>query len=310
MRRTRSSAHRTSSARAGAAGIAAFVLAIEVLLGTGVVQRPAAAWVGGCRGAPTPAQQKFNGVDLARSAHQWFASRSVAILKTDGFDGISQFLSTPDPSAPPSVDPNLGTPRETTETYGWRLVIGSAEADCSLYSQMPDHLHNFWSHKGRRMIVGESAASYAEMAYARAIAAWGSGDRSAAMGWLGASLHLVQDACVPQHNFYGIGINHSSYEHWVGTNRDALAVDGGAIVAGDFRRDRGHGGQQWSSANPRGWADECAHRSARVLRAASANVPKSSSPLDPQWQTAAHVADAQRLGAGYLKLFFDAVGGP
>jgi phospholipase C len=158
--------------------------------------------------------------------------------------------------------------------------------------------------------VGSSAASYAETSFANASSAWQRGDRSGAMEWLGASLHLVQDACVPQHNFFGIGINHNPYEGWVRRHQDALAVGDGAILGESFRRERGHGGANWSSAHPRGWVDECAHRAAGVLRSASANVPRPSSQADPQWRTEAHVADTQRLGAGYLEFFFRTVGMP
>jgi hypothetical protein len=298
----------TPRAKAGAAWIAAVVVAIEVIVATGVIDRPASAWIAGCRGTPTSTQKAFNGVDLAASTHQWLAVQAITILQTDGFDRITNFLATPDPSAPPAHDPVSKAPTGVPETYGWRLLNGAAEADCSLYSQIPDHLLNFWSHKGRQMIVGSSAASNAEKSFAIATTAWKQGDRSKAMMWLGASLHLVQDSCVPQHNFYGIGLNHTPYETWVKTNRVALAVRDGAILAKDFRVGHGHGGDNWSSAHPRGWADECAHRSAGFVRSAFANVPAVQSKADPQWRTAAHVAATQRLGAGYVKFFFDTVG--
>lgn len=300
----------TPRARAGAAWIAATVIVIELLVGTGIIDRPAAAWFAACRGTPTATQDASNGVDLSASTHQWLASRAIAILQADGFDAMSTFLAAPDPTAPAARDPQSGAPTGTTETFGWRVIKGAADADCALYSQVPDHLHNFWSHKGRQMIIGTSAASNAEKAFANATTAWKQGDPAGAMEWLGASLHLVQDSCVPQHNFYGIGINHNPYEGWVRTNRDALAVGDGAILGDTFRVEAGHGGTNWSSAHPRGWADECAHRSAGVLRSASANVPKVQSPADPQWRTAGHVAATQRLGAGYLEFFFRTVGGP
>jgi hypothetical protein len=290
--------------------IAGTVIVIELVVGTGIIDRPAEAWFAGCRGKPTATQQTFNGVDFHVSTHQWLASRAIAILQADGFDQISTFLATPDPSAPAARDPQSGTPTGATETFGWRVLKGANDADCSLYSQIPDHLHNFWSHKGRRMIVGSSAASNAEKTFANATSAWQQGDRAGAMEWLGASLHLVQDSCVPQHNFYGIGINHTPYERWVLHHQDALAVGDGAILVGTFRRESGHGGPNWSSAHPRGWADECAHHAAGVLRSASANVPTVTSPADPQWRTVAHLAFTQRMGAGYLEFFFRTVGGP
>lgn len=287
------------------------VVVTEVLIGSGIVDRAASAWDAGCRRkVPTKTQREFNGVDLKASTHQWLATRAIAILTNDGSTAVASFLATPDPSAPAAVDPTSGLPTGQAEPYGWRLVKGADDADCLLYKQVPDHLHNFWSHRGRRMIVGESAAAYAELAFDKATTAWREGDHSTAMEWLGASLHLVQDSCVPQHNFYGIGINHSSFERWVLDNQDALAVPDKPILASDFRPERGHGGAQWSSAHPRGWADECAHRAAGILRTASANVPKAASPSDPQWRTAPHIAETQRLGAGYVQHFFDTVGAP
>jgi hypothetical protein len=310
MRGLRKARRATPRARAGAAWIAAVVIVIELVVGTGIIDRPAEAWFAGCRGKPTATQQDFNGIDFRVSGHQWLADRAIVILQADGFDQIAAFFATPDPTAPAARDPQTGMPTGTTETFRWRLLTGAAEADCSLFSQVPDHLHNFWSHKGRRMIVGGSAASYAEETFAKATRAWRQGDRAGAMEWLGASLHLVQDSCVPQHNFFGIAINHTPYEGWVLHHQDALAVGDGAILVGTFRRERGHGGTNWSSAHPRGWADECAHRAAGVMRSASANVPRPSTSADPQWRTAAHVADTQRLGAGYVEFFFRTVGGP
>jgi phospholipase C len=287
--------------QAGAAWIAGVVVVVELVAATGFTDRLAGAWLSACRGAPTAAERRNNGIDLKASTHQWLASRAIAILTADGHDRIVRFLATPDPTAPPARGGG-------TETYGYRRMWGAAAADCSLYHLIPDHLHNFWSHRGRRMIVGSSAASYAETAFTNATTAWNQGDRAQAMIWLGASLHLVQDACVPQHNFFGIGVNHTPYERWVRTHQNALAVGDGAILVGTFRATDGHGGPEWSSQHPRGWTDECAHRAARVIRPAFADVPKPSTSADPQWKTAAHVADTQRLGAGYVEFFFQKVG--
>lgn len=299
---------RRRRAATGVAWIIGVVVVSEVVALSGVLDRIAGAWNAGCRGQPTAAQQA-TGIDLAASTHEWFASRALAIVEADGHDQITAFLRSPDPTAPAGLSPSVEG-SSIVGSYGWRFVKGAADADCELYSQIPDHLHNFWSHRGRRMIIGSSAASNAETAFSNAVDAGSSGDRATAMQWLGASLHLVQDACAPQHNFYGIGVNHSAYEHLVRTHQDALAVDGPPVLAGDFRPQRGHGGGEWSSQHPRGWADECAHRSAGVLRAAAANVPSPSTDNDPQWATADHIAFTQRLGAGYLLLFFDRVGAP
>jgi hypothetical protein len=302
--------HSPPRARAGAAWIVGVVVLIEVAVSSGIIDQPLGAWFAGCRGKPTSTQRTHNGIDFSASTHQWLADQAIEILQADGYDRIVSFMNTQDSTAPQIRDPRTKVLTAATETYRWRLMDGAAAADCRLYHQIPDHLHNFWTHKGRRMIVGSSAASNAEKAFSRATTAWRRGDRALAMTWLGASLHLVQDSCVPQHNFFGIAINHTPYERWVKNHQAALAVKDGAVLASDFRVHGGHGGDNWSSAHPRGWADECAHRAAGILRSASANVPKVSSKADPQWRTADHVAFTQRLGAGYVKFFFDTVGGP
>lgn len=167
--------------------------------------------------------------------------------------------------------------------------------------------------RGRRRAtagVGESAAANAEDAFAKAVRAWNGGDRSSAMYWLGAALHLVQDACVPQHNFFGIGVFHSDYEHWAREHQDQLAIASGGIYRGDFRATRGHGGASWSSRHPRGWVDECAQRSAAELAGATHPNPSASSSADPQWVTAPLIEDVQRISAGFITFFFEEVGGP
>lgn len=299
----------SSRARAGAVWIAVVVILIEVVVVSGVLDRSAGAWSAACRGKNAATKAAPNGIDPEASTHQWFARQATEILRNDGFDQIMAFLDSPDPTAPAATDAS-GAATGSAETYRWRLLSGATAADCELYKQVPDHLHNFWSHKGRHMIVGQSAANYAESSFTKAVDAWNAGDLAGAMTWLGASLHLVDDACVPQHNFFGIAINHNPYELWVRDNQKKLAVDTGAILTGTFRKTEGHGGPNWSSENPRGWVDECAHHSARELVAASANVSKKPSPSDPQWRTADHIAFTQRLSAGYIEFFFRTVGGP
>lgn len=271
---------------------------------------PAWGWIAGVRGKQTAAQARNNGVDLAASTHQWATARAIAILDADRRQPIVSFLAEFDPTAPPANDPATGVPLGHPETYAWRMIRGSSDADGVLYPQIKDHLHNFWTHHGRQWIIGASAASNAEKAFAKAVSYWRADDRGQAMYWLGASLHLVQDACVPQHLFYGIGVYHYDYEHWVLVNQPALEVSSGGIYRTDFRQTQGHGGEEWSSSHPRGWVDECAHRSARELKHASHPFPKKPSPADPQWLTREHVGAMQRISAGYVAFFFDEVKGP
>jgi hypothetical protein len=276
-----------------------------------VVAQPAGAWIASASlTTPTDTMVRSNNVDLSVDTHQWFAQQAMTILANDARSNIAAFLATPDLTAPGANDPTSGAPTGTTETYGWRLLQGARDADGVLHAQLPDHFHNWWTHQGKWWIVGGSAADGAELAFAHATDAWAADDRSNAVYWLGAALHLVDDACVPQHEFFGLNVYHHQYERWVQIHQDALAVDSGGIYADQFRVGTGHGGPAWSSAHPRGWVDECAHRAAGELVAATNSNPPEPSTTGPQWQTAPHIADTQRLSAGFVAFFFDTVGGP
>lgn len=275
-----------------------------------VASVPAGAWFSGVRSTPTKTQVNTGGIDLAVSTHQWLASQGMTILAADGHRAVAAFLATPDPTAPEATDAATGAPLGVPNTYAWRLLKGANDADGVLYPQVRDHLLNHWTHRGRQYLLGPSAASNAEEAFGRAVGFWKAQDRGAAIYWLGAALHLVQDACVPQHGWFGIGVYHHDYEKWVQRHRAALAVGSGGIYQSDFRVRSGHGGDEWSSAHPRGWADECAHRAFANLVAASHPYPKVSRPTDKQWATAQHIAAAQGLSAGFIVYFFDTIGGP
>lgn len=271
---------------------------------------PSGAWFAAVRGTPTRAQRNTGGIDLQASTHQWLTARGVEILSADGYDAIAAFLDTPDPTAPGATDPSTGALLGTPNTYRWRLLRGSSDADGILYSQLRDHLLNPWSHRGRQYVVGDSAAANTEKAFDEAVRLWTAADRGNAIYWLGAALHLVQDSCVPQHGWFGLGVYHHDYETWVRDNQEALAVSDAGIYQADFRVGGGHGGEDWSSGHPRGWADECAHRAFRNLPAASHPYPANPGPGDAQWATAPHLADVQRLSAGFIVFFADTVGAP
>ena len=213
--------------------------------------QPAGAWIASASlMTPTDAMARSNDVDLSVDTHQWLAQRAMTILANDGRTSIAAFLAAPDPTAPTANDATTGAPTGTTETYGWRLLQGVRDADGVLHAQLPDHFHNWWTHQGKWWIVGGSAADGAELAFTHATDAWAAGDRSNAIYWLGAALHLVDDACVPQHEFYGLNVYHHQYERWVQIHQDTLAVTSGGIYADQFRVGGGHGGPAWSSAHP------------------------------------------------------------
>ena len=280
------------------------VVVVLATLGDSTV--PAGAWIASARlKHPTDTMRQTGGVDLAIDTHQWFANQGVEILRADGAASTVAFLDSPDPTAP--VIPSHPS---TRQNYRWRLLMGASDADGTLYPQIPDHFFNWWTHGGRQWIGGASAASNAELAYQRAIDDWKRGDRGTAMHWLGASVHLLTDACVPQHQFFSVNVYHHHFESWVQLHQNELAVASGAIYRTDFRTKSAHGGFDWTSEHPRGWADECAHRAAHQLQAATHSNPKHSKSTDPQWGTASLIADAQRFSAGYIAMFFQEVKGP
>lgn len=279
------------------------VIAVAVLVDSTV---PAGAWIASARlKRPTATMRRTGGTDLVIDTHQWFANRAVEILKGDGHTDVVAFLDSADPTAP-EVPSKPGT----NQTYRWRLLMGASDADGSLYKQVPDHFFNWWTHAGRQWIGGSSAGSNAETAYQNAVDAWRADDRGTAIRWLGASIHLLTDSCVPQHQFFSVNVYHHQFEAWVQKHQKGLAVKAGAIYQTDFRIDSGHGGSDWTSAYPRGWVDECAHRAARQLQSATHSNPKLSKPTDLQWSTSTLIADGQRFSAGYLAMFFADVKGP
>ena len=232
-----------------------------------IVAQPAGAWIASASlTTPTDTMVRSNNVDLSVDTHQWLARQAMTILANDGRSDMASFLATPDPTAPGANDPTSGAATGTTETYGWRLLQGARDADGVLHAQLPDHFHNWWTHQGKWWIVGGSAADGAELAFSHATDAWAAGDRSNAIYWLGAALHLVDDACVPQHEFYGLNVYHHQYERWVQIHQDTLAVDSGGIYADQFRVGTGHGGPAWSSAHP--------SRLGRRVRSSSRGQPR------------------------------------
>jgi hypothetical protein len=174
---------------------------------------------------------------------------------------------------------------------------------------IPDHFFNWWTHSGKGLIAGTSAATWAEQQFALAVKAWRAGDRSTAMYHLCAATHLVDDACAPPHGSQYVP-DHRAYEEWVVPRQAAFAETSGGTYRTDFRVQSGHGGQEWSSSHTRGWLDECAHRAAELIVNTAQPPPDDPSGTTSYTNTMQHFRDAQRVTAGYLALFFETVGGP
>jgi hypothetical protein len=256
-----------------------------------------------------PAMVAGNGVVVADDTHAFLIQQGAVILRHDGRAAVADFLATPDPTAPLQRT-TAGSMRQYRETYLWRVELGSRDADRVLKKRAaPDHFFNWWTHSGRGLIAGTSAATWAEQQFSLAVQSWRTGDRANAMYHLGTATHLVDDACAPPHASQYVP-DHRAYEEWVVAWQAQFAQTGGGIYRTDFRVRGGHGGREWSSSHTRGWVDECAHRAAELIVNTAQPPPEDPSGTTPYSNTMQHFRDAQRLTAGYLAFFFETVGGP
>ncbi len=248
-----------------------------------------------------------NGVVVSVDTHAFMIQQAAVILRHDGLKAAAGVLDAEDPTAPFALSPD-GRASTKHESYLWRMQLGARDADRVLKKpEMPDHFFNWWTHSGKGLIAGTSAATWAEQQFALATKLWAAGDRPAAMYRLGAAAHLVGDACAPPHASPYVP-NHRAYEEWVVSRQSEYAVSSGGIYRTDFRVTKGHGGDEWSSAHTRGWLDECAHRSAELLFDTAQPPPDSPTGATPYVNTMDNFKDAQRLTAGYLAFFFESVG--
>ncbi len=278
------------------------------LLLVGGSTAPAAAWSVDEPNDHDPAMVAGNGIVVKVDTHAFLLQQGVTILRNDGYTGASDFLLSADPSAPYQRDSATGAMTKQTESYLWRMQRGSRDADRVNKPTMPDHFFNWWTHSGKGLVAGPSAADYAEEQHDLALAAWRRGDRSEAAYHLGAAAHLVADACTPPHSSPLVP-QHRAYEEWVVANQSQMKASRGGIYQDQFRVTTGHGGPEWSSSHTRGWVDECAHRAADQI--VNTIQPPSADPLlneDAARATAAHFRQTQQMTAGYLRFFLDEAG--
>ena len=269
---------------------------------------PVGAWTVGEPGSTNPAVIRGNGIVVADDTHALFLQQAVVILKNDGHVEVARFLRTADPNAPRRRDAKSGRLLTSTESYLWRLQLGSHDADRVNKDEMPDHFFNWWTHSGKGLIAGPSGATYAEEQFAEAKRLWSRGDRSGAMYHLGAAAHLVADACTPPHASFLVP-KHRAYENWIVQHQASMTATSGGIYRDQFRVGTGHGGPDWSSDHTRGWVDECAHHGSRYIP--DGLQPPSEDPIlneEAAIHTTTLLRFVQRLTAGYLAFFFDEVG--
>ena len=270
---------------------------------------PAGAWSVDEPAKDDPAMIAGNGIVVEVDTHAFMLERAVVILEGDGRSAVADFLNSPDPKAPPQRDATTGKATTQTESYLWRMQLGSRDADRSNKPDMPDHFFNWWTHSGKGLAAGPSAAEYAEEQYAQAVALWEKGDRSGSMYRLGAAAHLVQDGCTPPHASFLVP-EHRAYEDWVMTQQMEMKTSSGGIYRDQFRVKTGHGGSQWSSSHTRGWADECAHRAAQLIPNVIRPPSTDTGPGGADPNSIKHLRETKQLTAGYIAFFFDEVGGP
>lgn len=270
---------------------------------------PAQAWSIDEPKKDDPKMVAGNGIVPEVDTHAFLLASGVAILEGDGRTSVADFLNSADPSAPAQRDKTTLRPTAERESYLWRMQRGSRDADRSHKPDMPDHFFNWWTHSGKGLVAGPSAAEYAEEQYAQAVKLWKRGDRSKAMYHLGAATHLVQDGCTPPHASFLVP-EHRSYEDWIITQQPQLKTTSGGIYRDQFRVKTGHGGPDWSSSHTRGWVDECAHRAAQLIPNVMRPPTTSTVPGEADGDSVRHLHETQQLTAGYLAFFFDEVGGP
>lgn len=97
---------------------------------------------------------------------------------------------------------------------GWKNV-------CHFYSQ-PDH---------QGTLIWPGAAAECQFYFNKAVALYYK-NTSKSMFYLGASLHLIQDMCVPHHSVGALFDGHQEFEKWVTKNAQeiSLGLDGGLYL--------------------------------------------------------------------------------
>lgn len=121
--------------------------------------------------------------------HKAINNQSLYILKNDCYIDVYKLMST----------------------YIDDINAGVVWADQDLKSS-----NHFYSPISKRGLYGSSnAKNECESYYNRALNEFVSGDIKAAMFYLGAACHLVQDVTIPQHANVKLLKNHRSFETWI-----------------------------------------------------------------------------------------------
>lgn len=138
--------------------------------------------------------------------HVFINNHALEILKNDGYDEAYKFY-----------DQNQKC-----------INDGVVWADQDFKSR--EHFYNPFSHRG--LYGCRSSMQRFGKYYRNALVHWDCGDRDKAMFYLGAAVHLIQDATIPQHGNVNLLKSHRKYEQWIYKVHDDFehySVTGGGL---------------------------------------------------------------------------------
>jgi phospholipase C len=121
--------------------------------------------------------------------HIFLNNNALQILKNDGYTEAYEFFNQ----------------------YKDHLNEGVVWADQDFKSR--EHFYNPYTQKG--LYGCKTSMQNFEKYYCHALVHWDCGDYEKAMFYLGAAVHLIQDATIPQHGSINLLKSHRSYEQWV-----------------------------------------------------------------------------------------------
>jgi phospholipase C len=121
--------------------------------------------------------------------HVFINEQAVEILKNDGHQEAYEFFSK-----------NKSC-----------LNDGTVWADQDFRSR--EHFYNPYTQRG--LYGCKSSKQRFQKYYGNALVHWSCGDEVKAMFYLGAAVHLVQDATIPQHGSVKLLKSHRKYEQWI-----------------------------------------------------------------------------------------------
>jgi len=121
--------------------------------------------------------------------HMFINKRALEILKNDGYVDAYDYLNK----------------------YLHQINVGVYWADQDFKSR--EHFYNPYTYKG--LYGCKSSRQKFARYYGCAKVYWDCGDKEMAMKYLGAAVHLIQDATVPQHANVNLLKSHRNFEKWV-----------------------------------------------------------------------------------------------